>query len=148
MVPHLRPNAVAEGTPKSAAVPAREIQLQLHQGEQRVDVRLIERSGEVRVAVRTPDAQLAGDLRTGLPALATRLEQSGYRAETWHPAIFHESRRYGVEATLPPANFSHNQDESQQGGQRQPEPRQQRHSTAHAAKSQQKEFRWFMSQLP
>jgi hypothetical protein len=111
-----------------------------------VDVRLIERSGEVRVAVRTPDAQLAGDLRANLSTLATRLEQSGFRAETWHPAIFHESRRY-VEATLPPANSSHNQDGSQQGGQRQPEPRQQRHSTAHAAKSQQKEFRWFISQL-
>jgi hypothetical protein len=45
-----------------------------------------ERGGDVHVAVRTPDTRLAGELREDLPALASRLEQSGFHAETWRPA--------------------------------------------------------------
>jgi len=52
--------------------------------DRRVELRVVERGGEVRVAVRTPDAGLADDLRQHLPALAARLEQSGLRAEAWH----------------------------------------------------------------
>jgi hypothetical protein len=55
-------------------------------GEQRVEVRISERGGDVFVAVRTPDSRLAGDLRQNLPALASRLEQSGFHATTWQPS--------------------------------------------------------------
>ena len=55
--------------------------LQVTGGDQRVDVRLTERAGEVQVSVRTPDSQLAGALRDDLAALSARLEQSGFRAE-------------------------------------------------------------------
>jgi hypothetical protein len=68
------------------SAPAREIRLQLSGGEQRVDVRLTEHRGEVQVAVRTPDSRLTEALRSDLPALSARLEQNGFRAETWHPA--------------------------------------------------------------
>jgi hypothetical protein len=68
------------------SAPAREIRLQVSGGEQRVDVRLTEHRGEVQVAVRTPDSRLTEALRSDLPALSARLEQNGFRAETWHPA--------------------------------------------------------------
>jgi hypothetical protein len=71
--------------PRPAA--AHDIQLQVGTGENsRVEVRVTERAGDVHVAVSTADTRLAGELREDLPALATRLEQSGFRAETWHPA--------------------------------------------------------------
>jgi hypothetical protein len=81
----VRTAAVPASDVKTSA-PAREIQLQVNQGTQRVDVRVMDRGGEVHVAVRTPDAQLAGALRGDLPTLSAKLEQAGFRAETWHPA--------------------------------------------------------------
>lgn len=146
--PHSPPNVLTEAKTTPQTSPAREIQLQFHQGEQRVDVRLSELSGEMQVTVRTPDAQLAGALRAGLPALSARLEQTGFRAETWHPAIAHESARPVGHVSPSVSDSSDSRNESRQGGQQQPQPRQQRFNTAHAAKTQRKEFRWFMSQLP
>ena len=146
--PHSPPNSLTEAMTAPQTSPAREIQLQFHQGEQRVDVRLTERSGEVRVAVRTPDAQLAGALRASLPALSARLEQTGFRAETWHPAISHESARPAGHMSPSVSDSKDTRNGSRQSGQQQSDPRQQRPNTAHAAKSQRKEFRWFMSQLP
>jgi hypothetical protein len=50
-----------------------------------VKVRVVERAGEVKLAVHTGDANLAQSLREDLGELVRRLEQSGYRAETWRP---------------------------------------------------------------
>ncbi len=72
--------------PAPPVSPARDIRLQVANGDRRVDVRLTERGGQVEVSVRTPDPQLAGALRDDLTALSARLEQSGFRAEMWHPA--------------------------------------------------------------
>ena len=44
---------------------------------QRVAVRVVERGGEVHVAVRTP-TRPGGGLRQGLPSLAAKLEQTGF----------------------------------------------------------------------
>jgi hypothetical protein len=66
---------------------ARDITLQFSGGDSRVQVQVAERAGEVRVAVHTPDTNLAGALREDLPLLAAKLEQAGFRAETWHPAV-------------------------------------------------------------
>ncbi len=71
---------------KQAVQPVRDLKLDLGAGESRVEVRVADRGGELRVAVHTPDERLAGDLREHLPSLASRLEQSGLRAETWHAA--------------------------------------------------------------
>jgi hypothetical protein len=71
--------------PPKAAAPAREIRIELAGGERRVEVRLSDRGGEVRVAVRTPDVHLAERLRDNLPVLSSRLTESGFRTETWHP---------------------------------------------------------------
>jgi len=72
--------------PKPAAQPVRDIRLELGAGPGRVEVRVADRGGEVKVAVHTPDTRLAGDLRDHLPSLSARLEQDGLRAETWHAA--------------------------------------------------------------
>jgi hypothetical protein len=133
------------------AAPAREIQLQVNRGEQRVDVLLTERRGEVLVAVRTPNAQLAGTLREDLPVLSARLEQAGYRAETWHPAAL--ATETGLRTSQSHASHTSSQDQnpSRQGGQEQEQapPRQPKSSAAKtAANSRQKEFAWLMSQLP
>jgi len=82
-----RPGPVQE---LSVLVPART-------GEERdparVQVRVVERAGEVKVAVHTPDAQLSQALRDRLGELVQRLEQTGYRTETWNPA---EARLEGI----------------------------------------------------
>lgn len=46
-------------------------------------VQLFERDGRIQVAVRTPDMDLAKELRTGLNELLTSLEKSGFRSESW-----------------------------------------------------------------
>jgi len=74
-------------TSQPASETIRDISLKLtNQDQSSVQVRLTERAGELHVSVRTPDAGLTRNLREGLSELVGRLEQSGYRAETWRPA--------------------------------------------------------------
>ncbi|HEV3334087.1 MAG TPA: hypothetical protein VG096_24035 [Bryobacteraceae bacterium] len=145
----IRTEIESQPEPAKLATPAREIQVQVNRGEQRVDVRLTERNGDVQVAVRTSDSQLAGALREDLPLLSSRLEQAGFRAETWHPgASAPESRLRGVET--PSSNSpSQDSDPSRQGGQEQPQaqPRQPKPPAAKAPNSPRKEFEWLMSQV-
>jgi hypothetical protein len=49
----------------------------------RVTLDMVERRGQVHVAVRSEDPGLTTSLRQELPHLVTRLEQSGYAAEPW-----------------------------------------------------------------
>ena len=76
------------GEPVAAQAPgaARDITLRLSaQNQPAVDVRVVERAGEVRVAVRSSDAQLAESMRAGVSQLAEHLEQRGFQTEIWHP---------------------------------------------------------------
>jgi hypothetical protein len=83
--PAANPQTASPDEPAHTAA-AHDIKLQVGgDGEQRVEVRISERGGDVFVAVRTPDSRLSGDLRQNLPALAARLEQSGFHATTWQP---------------------------------------------------------------
>jgi hypothetical protein len=87
----------------------RDISLRLTDKDQgSVQVRLSERAGELHVSVRTPDAGLTRGLRDGLSDLVGRLENSGYRAETWQPAGGNASNSH---------DQSH--DSSSRGGQQQ-----------------------------
>jgi len=97
------------------------------------------------VAVRTPDAGLANDLRRNLPTLTARLEQSGIRTETWQGGPEHrrpnsaaspaaegdggagQGRRQGREGRDDPSRRSP-EDEEQTG-----------------RKGARKEFEWFLS---
>jgi len=51
-----------------------------------IDVRFLERGGEVYVAVRTGDADLAGRLRSDLKSLAARFDEQGVQVQSWNPA--------------------------------------------------------------
>jgi hypothetical protein len=125
--------------------PARDITLRLSEGDQRVDVRLVERQGAVHVEVRTPDAGLAGDLRRDLPSLAARLEQSGMRAETWRGEP--EGRRFSGShspAAEQDANAGQERQRSREG--RDDQPRRSPHGEEQIdPKEERKEFEWFMS---
>lgn len=140
---------VAPVAPRPAA--AHDIQLQLAgQGDQKVEVRVSERAGDMRVEVRTPDSGLAGNLREDLPALASRLEQTGFRAETWHPA---GTAEHQGTAQAAPGGASQNsaRQPGQNGGQRQrdsqpqPKPKAQENDTP--AQEPGKDFAWLFSSI-
>jgi len=92
------PKAAAQPAPAPAATSlameerpatarlAQEISLQISSGDDRkVDVRLVERAGEVHVIVRTPDVALAHELRQDLGSLTGKLAQGGYGTEQFTP---------------------------------------------------------------
>jgi hypothetical protein len=118
--PHRTPASAPEPAP--AVSPARDIRLQVTGGERRVDVRLTERAGQVQVSVRTPDSQLAGALRDDLPSLSARLEQSGFRAETWHPAGARTEPLGAANDSSPSGSSAQQQPPGGQGRQQQHEP--------------------------
>jgi hypothetical protein len=65
---------------------ARDIALRLTADDNSaVEVRLSERAGEVRVAVRSADPALTESMRARLPELVDRLGARGYETETWRP---------------------------------------------------------------
>jgi len=72
--------------PKSAADPLKDISLQVSQpGAPKVEVRMVQQSGELHVAVRTGDSDLAHGLQQGLSDLVGRLQENGFRTEAWRP---------------------------------------------------------------
>ena len=52
----------------------------------KVAIQLTERNGDLRVSVRTADANLAGDLRLELKDLVSNLKQEGFKVESWAPS--------------------------------------------------------------
>jgi hypothetical protein len=86
-LPASRTEAVPPPEPPRPPAVAHDIKLAVgNHPDERVELRIADRNGDVHVAVRTPDARLAVELREDLPVLAAKLEQAGFRAETWHPA--------------------------------------------------------------
>jgi len=109
----------AEPEPPADAAGARvsDVRLQLSgQNNQRVDVRLMDRGGELHVTVRGADEQVVSALQDNLPELAARLDQQHVRAEIWAP------RSGAVESSAPSAA------DRQTGGERQDD-NQNRHSS-------------------
>jgi len=77
---------VFETQPKPATVPLKDITLQVATpGTQKVEVRVVEQSGELRFAVHTGDSDLAHGLQRGLTDLVGRLQETGFHAEAWRP---------------------------------------------------------------
>ncbi len=69
-----------------APAPLRQISIQVGQNQQqKVDLQVMQHSGELRVGVRSADNDLAQGLRQGLTDLVGRLEQNGFRADAWRP---------------------------------------------------------------
>ncbi len=90
--------------------PVRDVTLSLTSDTQRVDVKLIDRNGELHVAVQSADPVLTSDLRASVHDLIGGLEKSGFRAETWQPG---DTPRHNFET---PAGAVRNA-----GGQAQPQ---------------------------
>jgi hypothetical protein len=126
--------------------PLREIRLEFNNADQRVELRMVERAGDVHVAVRTPDARLAGAIREDLPALSARLEHTGFHAEGWHTGIPEVPRL----ASLATAAGSSPQDQQQQSdpnrGRQQQEDRQQP-KQQESRKNDRKDFAWLFTSL-
>jgi hypothetical protein len=123
------PNATTVENAKepTKANPVHDMKLELTGGERRVEVRLSDRGGEVKMTVRTPDAHLANTLRENLPALSARLAENGYKSEAWHPAASptgersHSTEPSSGNAFQDTNNPSHRQQDRQpqdNGGQR------------------------------
>lgn len=67
--------------------PANQISISVPAGDQqKVEVRLMDRAGEVRVSVHAPNEELAGTLRQDLGSLTGKLNQSGYTTEAFTPS--------------------------------------------------------------
>ena len=141
--PHLR------SEPAAPPAAARDITLELNGGDRRVEVRLVERRGDIQVAVRTPDARLAGELREGLPALTAKLEQSGFRAETWHPAASAGERSRLAEPHSAAAQQDAQEQSGEEGRQRQRDHQQDAQDSGQRSgrKLNRKEFAWLFSSL-
>lgn len=136
--------------PAGAAAPvAHDIKLELNVGGgQRVEVRLTDRAGDIHVAVRTPDARLSDAMRADLPALAAKLEQSGFRTDAWQPG----SAAGGERRTAETGAGNGSQDSQEHAGQNQqqkqdnPQQQQQQKSLINAPnrKSDRKDFAWLL----
>jgi hypothetical protein len=83
--PDLR--AAPQGQPTVQQGPLKDVSLSVEpvQG-QKVEIRVVERAGEVRVAVHAPNSEVAQGLRQNLSELSDRLTETGYHTETWRPA--------------------------------------------------------------
>lgn len=88
---------------------ARQISLRVAEGgEERVEVRVAEQSGELRVDVRARNEGLAGRLRDGLPELVGRLQENGLEAEVWRPSGIDASKTPARRDELPVASQERN----------------------------------------
>jgi hypothetical protein len=148
--PPVRPTELKEAAPR-VGPEAREIRLEVAGADQRVEVRLTERGGEVRVAVRTADSRLAGSLRENLPALSSRLTESGFRTETWHPASAPAGELHRVADSTGGSPARDANPDSQQHGNGRQSDAESRHPKAPEEQIERKEkgkdFAWLMSSL-
>jgi hypothetical protein len=115
--------------PKSTDA-ARNIRLELSGGDQRVEVRLMDRGGEIQVAVRTADSHLAGTLRENLPALSARLSENGFHTESPQDSGLQQHR-----------------DSREQHARQQQQQQQEQQQHPDRSKQKGKDFEWLMSTL-
>ncbi len=139
------PSLPPEPAPQPAAgkSPVRDIKLGLERGSERVEVRLVDRGGEIHVAVRTPNQRLTHELRRELAALAERLESCGFEGEA--------SRAGSVPRSEPVRLAARNAEYSPLG---QPAPREDgggrrrnQNESEKSTKKPRKDFACFMSSL-
>jgi hypothetical protein len=80
------PQIPQQTQPSASAGPLKDVSLRIEQPQgQNMEVRVVERAGEVRVAVRGGDSDVIQGLRQNLSELADRLSENGFHAETWRP---------------------------------------------------------------
>ena len=151
--PAAAPRSVQRTIEPPQTVTTRDIKLQVGgPGEARVEVRLSERAGDVLVSVRSADSRLAGDLRGNLPALASRLEQSGYHATGWQPFV-QPDHGHAAETTAGTASQDANGQSGHNGRSREDNPRHQHpkepeNPEEHAGPTERgKDFAWLLTSI-
>jgi hypothetical protein len=77
-----------------------------------VNVQLTERDGKVQVAVRTEDPELARSMQADLGDLVGRLEEKGFKAESWVPGAAHPA----APAAAQHSNSADNQGQPEHSG--------------------------------
>ena len=149
---------VMDGAAKPDAVKAtgvHDMKFEVTGGQQRVEVRLSERAGEVKMTVRTADEPLANTLRENLPALSARLAESGFKSEAWHPAASStDELRHTAESEARGASHDTSKDADAQPRQQDREPpdgaaqrRPKSPQEAAPQKEKGKDFSWLISSL-
>jgi len=133
------------------ATAVRDMKFEVVGVDRRVEVRLSERHGEMKMTVRTPDPNLASTLRENLPALSTRLAESGFKSETWHPAASSTSEWQHIaepskggafqDSNIPPRE--HHRESQDGGGQQHPK----RPQEPVTQQQKGRNFAWLMSSL-
>jgi hypothetical protein len=103
-----------------AAGPLKELSIQVGQTQQdRVQLRVVDRSGEVQVAVRASNPDVAQGLRQGLSDLVDRLQQNGFRTEAWRPGGSVTSVQGTGETRQKEMQFQRDGSQQQSGSQQQ-----------------------------
>jgi hypothetical protein len=145
--PTAEPATASELQPKAVTPAAHDIKLELNSGGQRVEVSLTERGGDIHVAVRSSDARLSDAMRQDLPALTSKLEQSGFRADAWQPGAAASGERRAVDVAAGNSSQDSQQQAGQHSQQKQDNPQQQNQknpTTAPNRKSDRKDFEWLL----
>lgn len=144
--PHAAPAAETASAAPPAS-PASDIHLEVPTENGKVDVRVVERGGDVHVSVRTADSHLAGNLRDGLPALSAKLEESGFRSDSWRPALTGE-RRAETPATTRTLSSDQQFGDPNRGRQQQPQQQNQRsQAKGSGSKTERNNFAWLFTSI-
>ena len=102
------------------AGPLKDLSIQVGQTQNdKVEVRVVERGGELQVAVRAANPDMAQGLRQGLSDLSDRLEQNGFHAETWRPGMSVSAVQGTGETRQKSTQFQNDGSQSQSGGSQQ-----------------------------
>jgi hypothetical protein len=79
---------VAPTIDRPSASPLNEITLRVANADQTsASIRMVDHNGELRVAVRASDPQLADSLRGNVEQLTSRLNNNGWNTEVWKPSV-------------------------------------------------------------
>ena len=130
----------------SASAPTAGIKLAINENGQRVELSVIERAGDIHVAVRTPDAQLASAMHEQLPALSSKLEQGGIHSEFWRPG----AQAAGESKPIETAGNMASDSRQESGGRRQQQESQDSEKNPRQGlnrKSDRKEFSWLLESI-
>ncbi len=76
--------------------PVQNVQMQvIGDDNRRVDIRLIDRAGELRVSVKSGDSTLNRTLQSKMPELTSRLQSAQYDTEIWMPTSTEQDQSSG-----------------------------------------------------
>jgi hypothetical protein len=116
-------DSVAPPIEHAPASPLNEITLRVANADQSsTSIRMVDRSGELHVAIRASDPQLADSLRGNVEQLTSRLGNSGWSAEVWKPtAVAAVVRTQASSEQMPQGQQgSKGQQANQEGGRADP----------------------------